>query len=359
MKVYFDIQHLYYVPQYLPVKDELVAQGIECHFILYKQKLLNDVLLKYVNDNELSFQCVESSDQARELYIEHQPDWIIFGNAFKNIEAINKHSNTALMEHGIGPKSCYYDVSKCDITFRFVEGQHRLKRLQDRFPEKVFIDTGYAKLDPIINGTLNSLDLTQLGLCNDKPTILYAPTFYPSSIECFPKNFPGQLAEYNIIIKPHFFSLVKQKCRKQQNLFKAWMKYDNVYLADVNQVSILPFFQASSLIISDTSSTLFEFTALNKPAIWCDFYKVRWSYRGIFKIRLKNRLDDDLKYFAQVAQQVKNFEELKEQIDVQLNKPELKEQERLNMTEILTGKVDGQCSRRIVDFIICSSSDLI
>ncbi|NQY35160.1 MAG: CDP-glycerol glycerophosphotransferase family protein [Alteromonadaceae bacterium] len=352
MKVYFDIQHLYYVPQYLPVKDELTARGIECLFILYKQDLLDDVLINYINANKLAYQCVESCEQARELYIEQRPDWIIFGNAFKEIEAINKHSKTALMEHGIGPKACYYDVSKCDITFRFVEGQHRLKRLQQRFPEKVFIDTGYAKLDPIINGTLKRLDLTELGLKADKPTILYAPTFYPSSIECFPKNFPSLLSQYNIIIKPHFFSLVKQKYRKQQTLFNAWKKYDNVFLADINHVSILPFLESASLIISDTSSTLFEFTALNKPAIWCDFYKVRWSYRGIFKRRLKNRLDDDLKYFAQVAQQVKNFKELKEQINVQLNNPELKEKARLNMTEILTGKVDGQCSRRIVDFII-------
>ena len=110
----------------------------------------------------------------------------------------------------------------------------------------------------------------------------------------------------------------------------------------------------ADIIISDTSSTLFEFTALNKPAIWCDFYKVRWSYRGIFKKRLKNRLDEDLKYFAKVAQRVCNIEELLANTVEHLNNPQLKESDRLEMTELLTGKVDGLCSKRIVDYIIGS-----
>jgi CDP-glycerol glycerophosphotransferase (TagB/SpsB family) len=109
--------------------------------------------------------------------------------------------------------------------------------------------------------------------------------------------------------------------------------------------------QEASLMISDASSTLFEFTALNKPAVWCDFYKLRWSYRGIFKFRLKNRLDDDLKYFGKVASQVNNVTELLAQVNLHISTPKLKELDRLAMTEYLTGKVDGQCSERIAQFI--------
>ena len=354
MRVFFDIQHLYYVPQYLPVKDELESRGIRCEFILYQQELLNDVLLKFVKDNCLNFTWVKNSDEARHLYLAEKPEWIIFGNAFSDVKEINKYSNTALMEHGIGPKATYYEVSNSDITHRFVEGEHRLNRLKEMFPEKLFVDTGYAKLDPIINQTLEKLDLARLGLCPEKPSILYAPTFYPSSIECLPKNFPELLSKYNIIIKPHFFSLVKKKYKAQRKRFDTWKRYDNVYLTSINEVSALPFMDIADIIISDTSSTLFEFTALNKPAIWCDFYKVRWSYRGIFKKRLKNRLDEDLKYFAKVAQRVCNIEELLANTVEHLNNPQLKESDRLEMTELLTGKVDGLCSKRIVDYIIGS-----
>jgi hypothetical protein len=352
MNVYFDIQHLYYLPQYLPVKNLLEQSGVNCHFLLYNQKKLQVLLRIFFENEDLNYTLAEHSNEARQFYLDNKPHWIIFGNTFNDLEKIHQNSKTAMMNHGIGPKSCYYDWSNCDIQHRFVEGQHRLKRLKERFPSKSFIDTGYAKLDPIINNETSSLDLTQLGLNPEKETILYAPTYYPSSIECLPHNFPELLAKYNLIIKPHYFSLIKDKYKNHQTIFQSWSQYNNVYISSVKETCIIPFMSTASLLISDASSTLFEFTALNKPAIWCDFFKVRWSYRGLFKWRLNKRLDDDLKYFAKVAQQVINTEQLVQQIDIQLNSPQLKEMQRLELTELLIGKVDGNCSKRIANYII-------
>ncbi|MFB0979559.1 MAG: CDP-glycerol glycerophosphotransferase family protein [Alteromonadaceae bacterium] len=351
MNVFFDIQHLYYLPQYLPVKSALEKNGVHCHFVLYNQKQLQAVLISCVEKEKLNYTLVEDSTEASVLYLNKKPHWIIFGNAFNDLKTINTTSKTALMQHGIGPKSCYYDVSKSDITYRFVEGQHRLKRLQNLFPQKTFIDTGYAKLDPIINQTFNRVNLAELGLDPKKKTILYAPTFYPSSIECLPCNFPALVEQYNLIIKPHFFSLIKKKYKNQQQVLKRWSTYNNVYVSPIEETSIIPFMGIADLLFSDASSTIFEFTALNKPAIWCDFYKVRWTYRGIFKWRLNDRLDDDLKYFGKVACQTKNIKQLIHEISNQLQHPELKEAERLEMTELLTGTVDGKCSERIANFI--------
>lgn len=353
MQVFFDIQHLYYIPQYIPVKNTLESKNIGCTFVLHQQDNLNEVLESYVSVNELNCIWVKCANEARELYHIKKPEWIIFGNAYDDLDIIHQHSKTALMQHGIGPKACYYEVSKSPIMYRFVEGKHRLNRLQKLFPEKQFIDTGYAKLDPIVNNDKSiQLDLLQLKLDPKKHTLLYAPTFYPSSIECLPKNFPELLSQYNIIIKPHFFSLVKSSYKSQKARLTNWAKYPNVYLSDINEVSILPFMKLASLMISDASSTLFEFTALNKPAIWCDFYKLRWSYRGIFKFRLKNRLDDDLKYFGKVATQVRALEELLNAIDHQIKTPGLKENERLEMSEYLIGRIDGMCSERIARFLL-------
>jgi hypothetical protein len=351
MNVFFDIQHLYYLPQYLPVKTALEEKGVDCHFVLYIQKELQEILIGCAEKEKLSYTLVENSNEARELYLNMKPQWIIFGNAVNDLKEINASTKTALMQHGIGPKSCYYDVSKSEITYRFVEGQHRLKRLQSLFPEKKFIDTGYAKLDPIINKTSSCINLAELGLDPKKKTILYAPTFYPSSIECLPSNFPTLVEQYNLIVKPHFFSLIKKKYKKQQQILKGWNNFNNVYVSPIEESSIIPFMGIADLLFSDASSTLFEFTALNKPAIWCDFYKVRWTYRGIFKWRLTNRLDDDLKYFGKVACQTKNITQLIDEINNQILHPELKEAERLEMTELLTGTVDGKCSTRIAEFI--------
>tara|TARA_R110002167_G_scaffold356846_1_gene572034 strand:+ start:219 stop:1286 length:1068 start_codon:yes stop_codon:yes gene_type:complete len=351
--VFFDVRHLYYLPQYLPVYNELIKMGVKCEFLLYRQKHLNDTLDAYVKTHGLVYLWANDKEEANNIYLQKKPEWIIFGNAEDNLDDIHCFSKTALMQHGIGPKSCYYDVSNSAIMYRFVEGKHRLKRLTKLFPEKVFIDTGYAKLDPIINNNTDEhYSLSSLALDPSKKTILYAPTFYPSSIECLPQNFPELLKKYNIIIKPHFFSLIKNKYKAQQKKLKHWESYANVYVSGVSDVSILPFMQLAALIISDASSALFEFAALNKPAVWCDFYKLRWSYRGIFKYRFNKRLDKDLAYFEKVAAKTTNVQELMEQVELHINNPQLNEAERTKTSEHLVGKVDGKCSARIAHFLV-------
>ncbi len=352
MQVFFDVQHLYYLPQYLPVYEELIKMGVKCKFVLHREKDLNHILTQYTDKYQLTCYWVNNKQEAKKVFLEKKPEWIIFGNAVNDLEEVHLASKTALMQHGIGPKSCYYDVSKSAILYRFVEGKHRLERLNKLFPEKKFIDTGYAKLDPIVNKSENASFLDSLGLNANKKTILYAPTFYPSSIECLPNNFPELLEKYNIIIKPHFFSLIKRKYKAQQKKLKHWGQYKNVYVSDIGDVSILPFMQQAALIISDASSTLFEFAALNKPAIWCDFYKLRWSYRGIFKYRFTKRLDTDITYFEKVAAKTLNVQELTQQVELHINNPELNEVGRIKTSKYLVGKVDGKCSSRIARFLI-------
>jgi CDP-glycerol glycerophosphotransferase (TagB/SpsB family) len=351
MKVYFDIKHLYYLPQYLPVKAALTSKGIECHFVLYKQQDLQDVMVKYVEQENLNYTFVENSEAAKDFYLREKPCWIIFGHSFENIDQLHQHSKTALMQHGIGPKA-YFDSSRSNATIRFVEGQYRLKKLQLRFPNNNFVDTGFAKLDPIINQDQSCISLMELGLDPQKKTILYAPTFYPSSIECLAKGWPSDLDNYNIIIKPHFFSLYKKKLKNHQKCFNLWDKFSNVYMADLNDVSIIPFMTISDVLISDASSTLLEFTALNKPAIWTDFYKLRWSYRGIFSYRYKKRIDVEIEFFAKIAEQVTCYEDMLTTIDDVLQHPDKKESQRLEMTESLVGKVDGKVSQRIAEYLI-------
>lgn len=200
--------HPYYLPQYLPVMDELTARDVLVHFVVYRSEDQQAALDALVKQHKLTVIWVENVEQALAYYVEHKPEWIIFGNTFDNASKLKGVSRTALMQHGIGPKSCYYTVSESDIDVRFVEGEYRLKRLQSMFPSKQFVDTGYAKLDPIIQGKEQGLDLQVLGLDPNKPTLLYAPTFYPSSIEKMGRDWPQLFAEYNILLKPDRKSVV-------------------------------------------------------------------------------------------------------------------------------------------------------
>ncbi|GAA6134318.1 hypothetical protein NBRC116188_11070 [Oceaniserpentilla sp. 4NH20-0058] len=351
MQIFFDVQQLYYVPQYTPLQHELEGLGVKCVYVFYRDAELYPQQAKVASSLGCAIRWVEDETEAKAVYLAEKPEWVILGNYFDDLEELHRYSKTGLMSHGIGPKACYYTVSDSRPYVRFVEGPYRTKRLKSMYPESEFVDVGYAKLDPIINHQ-EKLTLNDLGLDNLKPTVLYAPTFYPSSIECFSKDFPSDFGDYNIILKPHYFSLANVKYKKQKKLLEHWSSFNNVYLATIDEVNILPFMYISDLLISDASSTLFEFAALNKPIIWCDFYKLRLGYRGLFKFRFEQRMDQDLYKYADISVHASGYRELKKVVQRQIANPEEFESIRKKYTAELAGLVDGKVSKRIAQYIV-------
>ncbi|MDO6566466.1 CDP-glycerol glycerophosphotransferase family protein [Alteromonas sp. 1_MG-2023] len=352
-KVLFDVQHLYYLPQYLPVARALMQEGILCEFILHKEHGL-DVLKQTVLEKEgFRFQFIEGKSDTYSFYCKSDADWIIFGNRpyFKAEQKKDIKARFALMLHGIGPKACYYDVSRFPFDVRFVEGENRLTRLQKMYPDRRFIDSGYAKLDPIFGATEPLIDIAALGLDSTKPTVLYAPTFFPSSIECFPSNWPETLSNVNIIVKPHFFSLTKSKYSSQKQKVEAWSHYDNVYLANVKDFDLLPFMQVSDIMLSDASSAIFEFAAIDRPIVWCDFFRTRWNYSGFFNFRLKKRLDPDIALFNEISHRAGNPFQANMLIAECLKQPMELSAERKRITQNMVGVTDGKCSERIAEYL--------
>src|SRR5690606_16574208 len=121
-----------------------------------------------------------------------------------------------------------------NFSVRFTEGKFRQKKLEELYPLSNFYEVGFAKLDPLFDPEyyqFNQLNLESIGLDSEKKTILYAPTFYPSSIECMSRNWPAKFKDYNIILKPHFFTWSNKKYHKQRELLLYWQSFDNVYLA--------------------------------------------------------------------------------------------------------------------------------
>ncbi len=354
MIVAFDVLESYYLPVFKPIINECLDRNIKCLLVFY---LNDESSSKYIDiiskefKNTTSVKIVKNHNEALDYYRSQKTNWIFLGNTHENISEFLEFSKTALIQHGIGPKSCYYTVSKHPVTIRFVEGEFRLNRLQKMYPKNTFIDTGFAKLDPIIKKN-PLMNFKNENFLEDKKTILYAPTFYPSSLEVFPLDFPALLSEYNIIIKPHSFTWKKRKYKKQRELLNTWKQYKNVYLCNENFLDILPLYSIADIMISDASSVIFEFIAIGKPVIWSHFFKLRWSYRGIFSFRLKKRLDPDLEYFRDICFEAKNFQEVLKGIPEVIKNPDFKIKERKETTKKLVGKVDGQCSKRIVDYII-------
>lgn len=349
MLVYFDVQELYYLPQYEPIQSILASKGVESVFVIYG---VDSGASDYLISDKARVEFVADEREALAIYLKKKPDWLVIGNNFDGLDRVHQHTRTALVGHGIGPKACYYTVSDSATSVRFVEGPYRTERLKSLYPNLTFIDTGYAKLDPAVNGQLASLAPSNYGLDDKKKTILYAPTFYPSSIECFSKKFAEEFSEYNIILKPHFFSLTIEKYKKQKQMLNYWADAENVYLADEAELNILPFMSVADVLISDASSALFEFAALNKPVVWCDFYKLRWGYRGLLSFRFKERMDEDLYKYADIAIHAKSYKELKSVVDSQIKNPQQFEEQRNKYSLALAGKVDGRVGERIVEYML-------
>lgn len=351
MKLFFDVLHLYYLPQYLPVYRELIKQKAgNATFIFYRGQH-DEIINKIIQDEALDHVWVSSNEQAISYYAKHPADWVFFANGCEQIERVHKTSKTVQLGHGIGPKSCFYSQSNNPTTVRFVEGDYRTKRLQQMFPQGNFVNVGYSKLDPLLNNEQVALNLAELGLNPNNKTLLYAPTFYPSSIERFPEDWPLQFAQYNILIKPHYFSLSKSRYKKQRVLLELWQSYNNVYLAQIDDYSLIPFMATADLLISDASSALFEFAALDKPVVWCDFLKLRWSYRGPLAFRFKKRMDQDYGEYSEIAVHAKQYQQVKAIVDEQLANPGLLSNVRRHYAQKLAGALDGQASKRIISYL--------
>jgi len=351
--VYFDIPHIYYLPQYLPVIEILQEQNIECHAMLY-ESTDNDLKLKAANELKLVVHWASSEENATNSYQQNAPSWVIFGNDFHHLHRLSSETKSALLFHGSGTgiKNASLSPGLANFDIRFVSGPGRMKLFSELYPSVKLYQVGFAKLDPLRNTNSLKFDLEKLGLDKHKKTLLYSPTFYPSSIGNMHKHFPEEFKNYNILIKAHDFTLNKAKYKHQLAKLKSWSKYDNVYFADGEQYSLIPFMATADLMVTDTSSAIFEFASLDKPVVICDFPRLRWTYRGPLKFRLRKRLDNSTLHFQDVAARASSYKQLKSVVDFHIQHPNALSETRMKYSNDIMGNMDGKASNRIVEILL-------
>ncbi len=351
MLVIFDTLNIYYLPQYFPILRELDRAGHQARFVCYLNKNKKDLFGGVFERLNIDCSWVRSQKEAAELYVEQKPDWVLFGNKFDYLDEVHRHSKTAQIGHGVGSKSCYYHDSSTPMTVRFMEGKLRLDKIRELYPNDCFHQVGFSKMDPLFNNEEPGLDFASLGLDPARQTILYAPTFNPSSLERFPDDWPADFDQYNILIKPHTLTYTRKRYRKQRAKLKRWAGFSNVHAGGPEDFSLLPFMKDADILLSDVSSTLFEFVALNRPVIVCNFFKLRWSYQGPFRYRFERRFRRDNVLFEDIGLHVDQYEDLLEAIPDQLASSQQFEENRKRYTQDHVGTTDGRASERIVEYL--------
>lgn len=346
MKIFFYVAYPYYFPHFLPISKVFKANGNEVIYIL-SDKQNSDNMRFIADENNLSY--LFGSDNLSDEKV----DVIFFANPFEGAEKLS--ALTVFLEHGIGTKSTsfYKYIEYFDIYL--VEGDQKCNRLKELYPKykNKLKKVGFSKFDEIINITNTKKNelFEKYNLDKSKKTILYAPTFFPSSIEKMADNFPNEFKECNILVKPHYLSYMRKKYIKQQKKFQKWNNYQNCTVLPLSEYSLVPFLAISDIMISDESSAMFEFAALNKPVISNRYYKLRWSYY-LMPWKLTRRIDTSKEFYRSILDNALNYKETISYTKEALENPLKLGSKRLKFSKDLCGEIDGKVSQRIYDTII-------
>ncbi len=335
----------YYFPHFLPIYQELKKRGYGVHFVLSDKQnntLMENIAKKYNLDYSFG----------EENLFRLSADYVFFANHYEKAKDIK--AKTVFLEHGIGTKSTgFYKILEY-IDIYLVEGSYkyeRLKRLYPHLKDKLKV-VGFSKFDPIVN--INEKQkhsiYKKFGFDHKKKTILYAPTFFPSSIEKMSNNFPGDFEDCNILIKAHYLTYERKQYKNQRKKLLKWGDFKNCVVVDVNEYDLVPLFTISDVLISDESSAMFEFASLNKPVISNRYFKLRLSYY-IMPWKLKKRIDNQKDRYREILDNAYDYNETKKLVKEALLNPLKLESLRLKFSKELCGIIDGNVSNRIVNIM--------
>ena len=343
--VIFYVAYPYYFPHFLPIEVVLKKEGLSVHFVLSNEQN-TDLMLQIAKKNSLDYTLGKDALKILDAKV-------IF---FANVPDVNLQikAKKVFLCHGTGTKQCGFEnaLERCDIVF--VEGTYRYEyytKMFSQYKNKIK-KVGYSKLDPLFD--IQDIQVTKLkekyNLDSSKKTILYAPTFFPSSIEKMDDNFPKDFKEYNILVKPHYLSWERKRYAKQRKKFEAWSKYDNCHIYMSKEYDLVPFLMMADVMISDESSAIFEFASLNKPVIINRFLKLRWSYYLNPK-KLFNRMDKNMNRYRVLGENPTSYKEMLYVTKKALADNSAFEEARLSLAKDVCGKLDGKASLRIVEVV--------
>ena len=354
ISVLFESHHLYYLPNFLPIIQEMrrrTVYEIYASIPHYMPKEEIGIFNQICNDNNILTFANNNEEDRIQTIINKKFDIIIVGNV-GNIEKIaTDNTLTVMVYHGIGLKQTYYNDIVERIDIRAVESKERFDILSNQGHTNLVLN-GYTKCDPLIKDDDATKDLLMsIGLDKSKKTILYAPSFYPSSIEKIYPELQYFSNEFNLIIKLHNFSWFQKRYQYQSEMMKNLdIRSNNLYLAKPNDIDVIPFMKVSDLLISDISSTIFEFLPLDRPIIMAECFTIRFKHR-IFKKRFSRKLDLERYDSIDFVNRINDPGQLNGLIYHCIEYPSELSNLRKEAIEKYLYKNDGKASSRLIDEI--------
>ena len=134
---------------------------------------------------------------------------------------------------------------------------------------------GLPKLDGIFQGRYADRAgfLSSRGLDTAKPTVLFAPTYKPTCMyDVKDVVFEATKDRCNLVVKLHHYSWMgKYAPHEQHRIFERRVRqYPHATLVPMEEYNIVPWMAAADTLLSEASSTVFDFLALGKTGIIYD-----------------------------------------------------------------------------------------
>ncbi len=364
IKILFDSYHLYHLPQFDPVIQLLSKDN---RFEIFhstcseNKKAEIDLCLSILKSKPGELIFSNSEEDRMGMIRKLDLDVFICGwSRYPIDQFVTDKTIVGMIYHGIGVKPSYWRDNSERLNIRFVEGQYRIDQLRKNGVKTNLELTGFTKLDPLFCDDHNDVILKRsLGLNVNKKTILFAPTFYPSSIERFGMSLGDLTEQYNVILKPHMWTFFLDKfsdysLRPQRQLvYNLAKEFEHIKLLGPEVYNIIPYYQISDILLTEASSTIYEMIAIEKPVIVNRFLKLKLSHKlfryRLFKKRLSKEMNNDILNFCFEMQ---NSKDLQETLDIAFknNKhklPIIKEYQKKMLY-----KLDGKASERVRDKIL-------
>ena len=350
--VLFENHHLYYLPNFIPIIQEMKRRGnyeivasIPAHMPESEQSVFYD------GCDDLHIDTIRKDrEQDRIQDIRNKAfDVIMVGNVGQLNEIVNDNTLAVMVYHGIGLKQSYYNDIDTRIDLRAVESESRLAELKAHGHTNLTL-TGFTKCDSLISCE-DKIDLKSIELNPNLKTVLYAPSFYPTSLDQFLPILGKLSCEANIIVKLHNFSWYQDQYLYQSEVVqKLAEEFKHIYLAPPSDYNIIPYYKSADLLVSDISSTMFEYLYLDRPIVMATCYSLRLKHR-IFHKRFLKKMDLNRIEGVDFAFQLNNPEDLPSLVYHGLEYPfDLSQERQAAQTEYLH-RTDGKASLRLVDAI--------
>ena len=354
-KVLIETHHLYYWPNFLPVVQEMLKRGTYDIYVsmpVRSSQTQENILSNACETAKISFLSADTEDKRTKKLNDENFDIIIVGNVGQLNKISSSRALVVMVYHGIGLKQSYYTDIDPRVDIRSVESVARFNELKSHGHDNIVL-TGYTKLDRLVNFSNPEIKFTnqKIELDPDKKSILYAPSFYPTSIDKLNPYLLELSQDHNIIIKLHGFGWEQKKYQYQNILCTELSKKSNsIHLLQNEDYDIVPYYLHVDMLISDISSTLFEYLPMDKPIIQAQCYNLKLKHR-IFKKRFWKKMDIERQYNVDFAYQIVESDDILGMVYFAMDNHDEMSTKRKEATEHYLYKVDGNASSRLIDAI--------